>query len=190
MLPSLPEPQALRNLKSINTILSNCNLNDVRLKHFSFDFQKKCWKLCKNAMISLSLISKHWVDGFQISQSLWVRKACWHILNLKVIYQDLCMAWTHSPSSCKVSWFLIHLSHSQCILFMLHYAKTKQIQQNGSLLQWLEYESTIFDLFWEFLWHKSLVCMNCETHLGSEYAPKSAWTTGFEKSEIHQHNLE
>ena len=27
--------------------------------------------------------------------------------------------------------------------------------------------------------------MNCETNLTSEYAPKSPWPTGFDKSKIH-----
>ena len=43
-------------------------------------------------------------------------------------------------------------------------------------------------VFWEFSWHKNLVCLNCETCLALECNPKPSWPKGFEKSEIHQHN--
>ena len=58
------------------------------------------------------------------------------------------------------------------------------------VLQWLQNESTILGVFWEFLWHKNCVCMNCETNLALECAHKSSWPTAFEKSKIHQPNLE
>ena len=32
--------------------------------------------------------------------------------------------------------------------------------------------------------------MNCDAFLGLEHAPKPPWPTGFEKSKIHQPNLE
>ena len=57
-------------------------------------------------------------------------------------------------------------------------------------IQSLYYETGQTVLFWDILWHKNFVCMNCETYLALEYAHKPAWPTGFEKSEIHQPYLE
>ena len=57
-------------------------------------------------------------------------------------------------------------------------------------IQWLYYESTIIGVFWDYLWHKSFVCMICEIYLALECAQKPSWPTGFEKSKIHQPNLE
>ena len=37
---------------------------------------------------------------------------------------------------------------------------------------------------------QNFFCMNCETNLASECAPKSPCLTGFEKSKIHQPNPE
>ena len=58
------------------------------------------------------------------------------------------------------------------------------------VVQSLEYETEKAVLFWDFLWHKNYVCMNCETNLASKFAPKPPWPTGFEKSKIHQPNPE
>ena len=57
-------------------------------------------------------------------------------------------------------------------------------------LQSLYYETGQTVLFWDILWPKNFVFMNCETYLALEYAHKPTWPTGFEKSEIHQPNLE
>ena len=57
-------------------------------------------------------------------------------------------------------------------------------------IQSLEYETEKTVLFWDILWHKNFVGMNCETNLASEYAPKPPWPTGFEKSKIPQPNPE
>ena len=64
-------------------------------------------------------------------------------------------------------------------------AKTKLWHTN---VQSLEYETGPTVVFWDILWPKYSVCMNCETHLALECAPKPSWPTGFEKSEIHQAN--
>ena len=60
----------------------------------------------------------------------------------------------------------------------------------GLKVQWLYYESIIIGVFWDFLWHKSFVCIICEIYVALEYAHKPPWPTGFEKSKIHQPNLE
>ena len=59
-----------------------------------------------------------------------------------------------------------------------------------TFVQSLQYETEKIGVFWEFLWHKNVICMNCETYTSLECAPKPVWPTGFEKSEIHQLNLE
>ena len=43
---------------------------------------------------------------------------------------------------------------------------------------------------WDFSWLKDFVFMNCETYLALECFPKCPWSTAFEKSKIHQPNLE
>ena len=58
------------------------------------------------------------------------------------------------------------------------------------LLQSLEIETEQTVLFWDLLWHRSFVCMNCELYLGLKCAHKPPWPTGFEKSKIHQPNPE
>ena len=60
----------------------------------------------------------------------------------------------------------------------------------GTHIQSLEYVTEKTVLFWDILWHKNFVGMNCETNLASEYAPKPPWPTGFEKSKIPQPNPE
>ena len=57
-------------------------------------------------------------------------------------------------------------------------------------VQSLYYETGQTVLFWDILWQENFVCMNCGTYLALEYAHKPTWPTGFEKSEIHQPNLE
>ena len=84
MPTSLPDPQALRNLKYINPILRNCNFQEARLKHFWVIFRispQNQAKMLQSCFLKIA-ISKDWVDVFQISQSLWVRQACGHILKL------------------------------------------------------------------------------------------------------------
>ena len=56
-------------------------------------------------------------------------------------------------------------------------------------VQSLEYETGRTVVFWNIFWPKYFVCMKCETHLALECAPKPAWPTGFEKSDIGQPNL-
>ena len=58
------------------------------------------------------------------------------------------------------------------------------------MLQSLTIDFEIIVLFWTIFWRKNFVCMNCETNLTSECAPKSPWLTGFEESKIHQPNPE
>ena len=53
-------------------------------------------------------------------------------------------------------------------------------------------------VIWEWIYRCNLevfltqkfFCMNCETYLALECAPKPPWPTGFEKSKIHQPNPE
>ena len=59
-----------------------------------------------------------------------------------------------------------------------------------STLQWLNYETDQTGVFWDFLWHKNFICVNCETYLALECSLKSPWPTAFEKFKIHQPNLE
>ena len=42
-------------------------------------------------------------------------------------------------------------------------------------LQSLYYEIEKTVLVWDILWHKNIVCMNCEIYLALEYAHKPAW---------------
>ena len=98
MLPSLPDPQPLRNQKSINPILRNCNLKDARFYHFCLILMKNTKnqaKILQSCFLQIA-ISQDWVDGFQISQRLWVRKTCEHILKL---------SWFHN--SCKHNFYVI-----------------------------------------------------------------------------------
>ena len=84
MPTSLPDPQALRNLKYINPILRNCNSKEARLKHFCLILRgnaKNYPKMLQSCFLKIA-ISQDRVDVFQISQSLWVRQACGHILKL------------------------------------------------------------------------------------------------------------
>ena len=62
--------------------------------------------------------------------------------------------------------------------------------RNIAILQSLEIETEQAVLFWDILWYKTFVCMNCELYLSLEYAHKPPWPTGFEKSKIHQPNPE
>ena len=57
-------------------------------------------------------------------------------------------------------------------------------------LQSLEIETEQIVLFWDILWYRNFVCMNCELYLGLQCACKPSWPTGFEKSKIHQPNPE
>ena len=57
-------------------------------------------------------------------------------------------------------------------------------------IQSLEIETEQTVLFWDILWYRSFVCMNCELYLGLQCACKTPWPTGFEKSKIHQPNAE
>ena len=57
-------------------------------------------------------------------------------------------------------------------------------------IQSLEIETERTVLFWDFLWCKAFVCMNCELYLCLEYAHMPPWATGFEKSKIRQPNPE
>ena len=57
-------------------------------------------------------------------------------------------------------------------------------------IQWLYYESIILGVFWDFLWDKTFISMNCVMHLISKCAHNPPWPTGFEKSKIHQPNIE
>ena len=59
-----------------------------------------------------------------------------------------------------------------------------------AIVQSLYYETWQTVLFWDILCYKNFVCMNCETYLALEYAHKPTWPTGFEKSKLHQPNLE
>ena len=90
MLQSLLDPQALRNLKYINPILRNCNFKETSFKHFCLIFSIFPWnwaKLHQSCFLKIP-ISQDWLDEFQISQSLWVRKALGHILRLSKLYNS------------------------------------------------------------------------------------------------------
>ena len=95
--------------------------------------------------------------------------------------------------------------HIECKFYKIMQGGGKKIQNStqfknyfdminlGSPLDYvqsLEYETGKTVLFWDILWHKNFVCMNCETNLDSECAPKPPWPTGFEKSKLHQPNPE
>ena len=82
MLTSHLDPQALRNRKSINPILRICNFKEARLEHFCLIFPifpKKLAKILQSCFLKIAN-SQDWVDGFLISQSLWVKQALEHIL--------------------------------------------------------------------------------------------------------------
>ena len=66
----------------------------------------------------------------------------------------------------------------------------KMVRSKEGNLQWSTYETQIVGVFCDFLWHKTFVCINCETHLTLECVHKCLWPTGFKKSEIHRTNLE
>ena len=57
-------------------------------------------------------------------------------------------------------------------------------------IQSLEDETAQTVLFWDILWQENFVCMNCETYLSLECAPKPPWPPSFEKSKIHHPNPE
>ena len=97
MPSSLPDPQPLRNQKSINPILRNCNLKDARFYHFCLILMKNTKnqaKILQSCFLQIA-ISQDWIGGFLISQRLWVRKACGQILKLR---------WFHN--SCKQSFYV------------------------------------------------------------------------------------
>ena len=54
----------------------------------------------------------------------------------------------------------------------------------------LEDETAQTVLFWDILWQENFVCMNCATYLALKCAPMPPWPTSFEKSKIHEPNLE
>ena len=58
------------------------------------------------------------------------------------------------------------------------------------MVQSLEYETAQTVLFWDILWQENFVCMNCATYLALKCAPMPPWPTSFEKSKIHEPNLE
>ena len=69
--------------------------------------------------------------------------------------------------------------------------KESDSEQNPNFdVQSLKYETGQTGVFWDVLWHKKFVCMNCETYLALECYPKSPWPTAFEKSKINWPNLE
>ena len=84
MLPSLPDPQPLRNQKFINPILKNCNLKKARFEHFCLILGKilKIKQKYLNLASFLIAISQVWVDGFLISQWLWVGREYRQLLNV------------------------------------------------------------------------------------------------------------
>ena len=84
MPTSLADPQALRNLTSINPILRNCNFKEARFRYFSLFLRKIVEnqpKMLQSSFIQIA-ISQDWVYGFWISQSLWVKEALVNILKL------------------------------------------------------------------------------------------------------------
>ena len=92
-----------------------------------------------------------------------------------------------------VAWYRIRKydgeKYKNSILWLTVYGRTNG-HSRKSHIQSLQNESTILGVFWEFLWHKNFVCKNCETTLALEFAHMPSWPTAFEKSEIHQSNLE
>ena len=97
MPSSLPDLQPLRNQKSINPILRNCNLKDARFYHFCLILMKNTKnqaKILQSCFLQIA-ISQDWIGGFLISQRLWVRKACGQILKLRRFH-----------NSCKQSFYL------------------------------------------------------------------------------------
>ena len=119
-------------------------------------------------------ISQDWVDGFQISQRLWVRKTCEHILKL---------SWFHN--SCKHNFYVIktpktHLrlySHSavtvctcvhKCVvlaLFIRRGGSTRKMAISfilGAECFWsiknqhLQYDERYWSLFGRTLWARDL----------------------------------
>ena len=98
VLQSLLDPQALRNQKSINPILRICNLKEVRFENFCYFFRengKNQAKILQSCFLKIAN-SQDWVDGFSISQSLWVKVACEHILRQSRFHK-----------SCKKSFWVI-----------------------------------------------------------------------------------
>ena len=112
MPQSLLDSQALRNPKSINPILRNCYLKEARLKHFSLflrEIVENQPKMLQYCFLKIA-ISQDRVDVFQISQSLWVRQACGHILKLSRFHnsckQNFCV--TKCPKT--VLFFQFHIT--------------------------------------------------------------------------------
>ena len=82
--------------------------------------------------------------------------------------------------------------HKKCPIEIFTPSKRKGLRLPTTYIKSLYYETGCGQtvLFWDILWHKNFVCMNCETYIALEYAHKPTWPTGFEKSEIHQPYLE
>ena len=122
MPTSLPDPQALRNLKYINPILRNCNSKEAGLKHFCLILRenaKNYPKMLQYCFLKIA-ISQDRVDVFQISQSLWVRQACGHILKLSRFHnsckQNFCV--TKCPKT--VLFVQFHNTGTVNSLFHVH----------------------------------------------------------------------
>ena len=106
MPQSLPDPQALRNLKFINPILRNWNFKKARLMHFcpiSMENPENQAKMLETCFLKIA-ISQDWVNEFQISQSLWVREALEHILRLSRFHNS-CKKFFVSQKLPKFSYF-------------------------------------------------------------------------------------
>ena len=70
---SLPDPQPLRIIKSINPILRNCNLKEARLKHFPCFYGKilKIWQKCFNLASFKSQFLKIGLMDFRFLKRWW-----------------------------------------------------------------------------------------------------------------------
>ena len=122
-----------------------------------------------------------------------------HWLTPFIELTDLCSSWHFSSFSSVLASLSLNISAWNWELelnetFQAFYKQgcysTLDLTKLDSHLQWSTYETEIIGAFWDLLWHKTFVCINCETHLALECAHKWPWPTGFEKSEIHQLNLE
>ena len=83
------------------------------------------------------------------------------------------------------------IKHMFNLLYLLIFPRSTITSEDLFLhLQSFKYVTAQTGVFWDFLWHKNFIFMNCETYLTSECSLRPPWPTAFEKSKIHQPNLE
>ena len=121
VLQSLLDPQALRNQKSINPILRICNFKKARLEHFCLLLGENAgnWlKMLQSCFIQIA-ITQDWVDGFWISQSLWVKEALGNILELSRFHNSCKQKFCATKCPKTVLFEQFHICMTVCLLIFL-----------------------------------------------------------------------